>query len=262
METIHQEETETEQTRIQTDLDLEQPQPQQQPQQQPQVPIFRFKLSQTILNDIVEFSKQHRYDDRKTFKEEWNKWCKENEHTIQQETDRLRSLGYDGNVKQKLFVAVRYYFRTKEYDNDDNNNAEDNNKKEVKQQQQRKPYVSMDSKMIELIDNHLKEYAQHYDVFTPSNAYDDFCSKYTNEMFQEITRLCKVYKQQLQLDMRFTRDKDSDRKVPNDNDEEENKKVIYNKLKIEIPLKFKKTYKNRYFIFTRSNQLRVQDEQE
>ena len=42
--------------------------------------IFRFNLSDDIMQRITQFAKIHQYDDRKNYKEAWNTWIEDNEN--------------------------------------------------------------------------------------------------------------------------------------------------------------------------------------
>jgi hypothetical protein len=72
------------------------------------------KIAPAIQNGIVNLqSKLHQFDDRKTFKEEWIKWRKEEENDllINLDIERLTIGGYVGNIEEKIFKSVRYYFK-------------------------------------------------------------------------------------------------------------------------------------------------------
>ena len=75
--------------------------------------IYRYKFDELFLEDLISFSKIHQFDDRKTFKEEWKLWCESNEEFINREENRLISLGYKGDCKDKMFKSARYYFKNK-----------------------------------------------------------------------------------------------------------------------------------------------------
>jgi len=77
------------------------------------VSIFRFKFSDCFVNELYKFSKIHQYDHRKDFKSAWDTWLEENEELVNEETQRLSRLGYDGDAEDKMFKSARYYFRKK-----------------------------------------------------------------------------------------------------------------------------------------------------
>ena len=72
--------------------------------------IFRYKFSDSFAQELYEFSKIHQYDDRATFKEEWTTWTEENDELIETEIKRLETLGYQGNILNKMFAKPRQFF--------------------------------------------------------------------------------------------------------------------------------------------------------
>ena len=165
--------------------------------------IFRFKFSPEIVDLITRFAKLHQYDDRNTYKESWNLWYSDNEESIQREIFRLHENGYDGDIKDKMYKAGRYYFRKK--------NTSSNN-----EPQKRRNYISMDTIVLEAMDQHIKNNINN-DDFKPATGYDDFCLNNKTLLYDEIKRLNEE-------GIQFT-------------DE-------------DLIFKIKKTYKNRYFNLT------------
>jgi hypothetical protein len=176
------------------------------------------------------FTQVHRYDERKTFKEAWKKWIQTNEiaEMIASETARLTSDGFRGDVEDKMFKAVRYYFRKKPTKPAD----------EPVEKTPRKKYVgftgniltAMDKHIIECIKENLckieektadvqetpevpkKTSKKYKSNVSPDKAYNDFCMSAIEIILRE-TELLR---------------------------EEENMDHD------DIALKLKKTYKNRY----------------
>ena len=177
------------------------------------VQTFRFKFSQEFTEHMSYFAKIHQYDDRKVFKEAWLEWINQAEINalINDETKILTNQGYTGDIIDKMFKSTRYYYRTK--------------KDNTEPATQRKEYVGFSSNMLEIIDNHVKNQFlentkknnQNMIItnISPAHAYVDFCEKHQLEIGVE--SLC-------------LRQTDSD---------------------IDLSHKFKKTYKNRYFIQSR-----------
>jgi hypothetical protein len=128
--------------------------------------IYRYNFSDTFANQLYKFSKIHQYDDRKSFKDAWNLWTDENSRYIEDETCRLKRLGYKSDITDKMFKSARYYFRKK-----------DTTKKEPVE---RKTYVSIDKTLLEIMDKHILENI----TMKPSVAYEDFVEK-NAEILQE-----------------------------------------------------------------------------
>jgi hypothetical protein len=105
-------------------------------------PIFRFQFTEAFMEDLYKFAKIHQYDHRKDFKEAWQIWLEENEDLVQEETDRLNNLGYDGDILDKMFKSARYYFRKKS---------------PVKPEpKQRRQYISVSHELLEAMDAHIR----------------------------------------------------------------------------------------------------------
>lgn len=165
--------------------------------------IFRYKFTTEVMDALTSFAKIHQYDDRKTYKEAWTTWMEENSTLIRVEMERLTSLGYEGNIIEKMYKSSRYYFRTK-------------TKKE--QPVKRRKYISLDSDMLDAMDTHIHNNIKK-DGFKPSTGYSDFCETNVEIIRDEVAKMCFG---ELSVD--------------------------------EIIQKFKKTYKNRYFIISRNTQ--------
>jgi hypothetical protein len=165
--------------------------------------IFRFKFSPEINDLISHFAKLHQYDDRHTYKEQWEILYSDNEEIIEREISRLHQLGYIGDIKNKMYKAGRYYFRKKVTS-------------VINEPHKRRNYISMDSIVLETMDNHIRTNLSNTD-FSPATGYDNFCSENKCILSEEILRL----KNEGNL---FTKE--------------------------DLITKIKKTYKNRYFSIT------------
>ena len=166
------------------------------------VNIYRYKFAENFTNELFRFSKIHEYDDRKTFKDAWNTWLEENEDLVNIELRRLRELGYEGDIIDKMFKSCRYYFRKKST--------------EKKAPVQRRNYVGLKKETLEAMDDHIKSNMIIDNSFKPSIGFDEFCKENIDLLKEEITALCRAG-------------------INDTND---------------IKTKFKKTYKNRYFLIT------------
>lgn len=137
--------------------------------------VYRYKLQPHIVDAVTRFAKVHQYDTRADYKEAWEKWCDEESGMIERETSRLKGLGYDGDVVDKMYKAGRYYFRNKDM----------NDEKEPKK---RRHYVSMDSSILDVMDDHIAS-CHDVDGFTPANGYNWFVNQYAALLMVEIKRL-------------------------------------------------------------------------
>lgn len=167
-----------------------------------QIQIYRYKFTDEFMNELHNFSKIHEFDSRKDFKEAWNHWIETNENIVNQEIRRLKNVGYEGEVQDKMFKSARYYFRKKV-----------NIKKEPIN---RKSYINIHKFILDAMDEHVKNNIFKSE-YKPSDGFLDFCKDKKDLIQEEVSRLCKI--------------------------------GITDTL--EIKNKFKKTYKNRYFILTK-----------
>lgn len=138
--------------------------------------IYRYKFSDQFINELFRFSKIHEYDDRKVFKEEWNKWMEENEDLINIEVRRLKELGYEGDIFDKMFKSARYYFRKKDV--------------QKKEPAKRRVYVGLQKEVLDAMDKHIKSNIGT-GILKPSDGFEQFCKENVNLLKDEVAALCK-----------------------------------------------------------------------
>jgi len=136
--------------------------------------IYRFKFTEHFMEELYKFSKIHQYDDRKDFKEAWKLWIEENEDIINEETMRLNSLGYDGDIMDKMFKSARYYFRKKST--------------EKKQPIQRRQYISVTRELLDAMDNHIEENIFKED-YQPKTGFISFCKGNEKVLKESLTKI-------------------------------------------------------------------------
>ena len=140
------------------------------------VGIYRYKFTNEFTNELFKFSKVHQYDHRKDFKEAWEVWIGDNENIIDEEVRRLRNLGYDGDIIDKMFKSARYYFRKKST--------------EKKAPAKRRIYVGSQKDLLEAMDEHIKSNILTGE-FKPSDGFDEFCKKNIDILKDQINILCQ-----------------------------------------------------------------------
>ena len=196
----------------------------------------RYEFSESTIAQLSYFTQMHKYDERKTFKESWIKWIETDEvaQMIASETNSLMSAGFSGDVVDKMFKAVRYYFRKKPMDTD-----------KKKETAPRKKYVgftgtiltAMDSDIIKRIKDNIVSDVLPHEYSLSSNGNQIVCDDNNN-----ITK--KRYKSNVSPDKSF-----ADFYVKHDD-------IITSEIVLllevsdmdeeSIQYKIKKTYKNRY----------------
>lgn len=74
--------------------------------------IYRFKLSQTLSDELANFANLHRFTPKKDIKECWKKWLKTTtiEPLVTREQEILNEKQYEGDLIKKMFTSMRYYY--------------------------------------------------------------------------------------------------------------------------------------------------------
>lgn len=132
--------------------------------------IFRYEFDNNIKESLDYFSKLHSNEDRKTFKENFEKWFIENSDELLNEKRRIENLGYSGDIKEKLYVALRYYYLKK-------------NKKQIQTPitKRSEKYVKINTSLLYDIDNYIKNEMEINHNFKPQNIFETFCESENNK---------------------------------------------------------------------------------
>jgi hypothetical protein len=208
------------QVQVQTQMQM---QMQMQAQDGINYTILRFNFTEDIMSRIAYFAKLHQFEDRHTYKTNWNRWCEEQQVILETEITRLENNGYAGDVKEKMYKAGRYYFRKKQEQVQGqvqgNEQVQAQNKKENMKMNVKKSskYTTMNKAILEEMDNHIITSMRTNRAYTPAGGYIEFCERYAAVLTVETERL--KWTERLSEDA--------------------------------ITKKIKKTYKNRYFMVTR-----------
>lgn len=165
--------------------------------------IYRFKFTPTFSLAVEEFSRIHRFDKPKDFKDAWDTWKEDNNKLIQGELNVLKNKGYEGDIYQKIYKSARYYHKNK------------SNKE--KKQKKRKVYFSINRNILTDMDNQISKYLKNKDS-KPSIGFQNYMENIDKDVLSREIMLLK-------------------------NCGYETNEEVLNK--------FKKTYKNRYFIQTK-----------
>jgi hypothetical protein len=154
--------------------------------QKKQKPVFRFNLSDELVDALLDFSKMHQFDDRCAYADAWNEW-KNAPHIskmLADEIERLQNLDYRGSaesIENKIFKSGRYYFRNKSF---------------VKvPPKPRGKYISVSKELICAMDEHIARGINNNgnnDGQTPSppaDLFNEFCKIRVDILKIEIDRL-------------------------------------------------------------------------
>jgi hypothetical protein len=139
------------------------------------ISIYRYKFSQTFMDELFNFSKIHQYDHRKDFKEAWNIWLEDNDNLVNEEMRKLADLGFEGDVKDKMFKSARYYFRKKSV--------------EKKQPATRRNYIGIQKSLLQSMDTHIETNIINKN-YKPSDGFLDFCKNNIEVLKEQINIFC------------------------------------------------------------------------
>jgi len=180
---------------------------------------LRFEFSTEIIDHVAAFAQMHQYDDRKTYKEAWTEWMANNEIAalFHAEVKRLTELGYKGDVADKLYKSGRYYFRQKTY-------GFPNLSLQPEPMGVRgalvapRRYVLLSRELLSAMDDHIERGLRQQTDFTPAKGFAEFAlGADVASYHSEIARLSEI--------------------MPTGE---------------AVGDKIKKTYKNRYFMLSKS----------
>ena len=154
--------------------------------------IFRYNLDDNIVEMITKFSKLHMFSTREVFKEKWKTWLLENSKEIEIEKQRLKKIGYNKNVDDKMYTAARYYFKKKtdkiEKTDREINNSNNTNEKNIKTKD--RGYIVLDNKLVIKMDLYIRE--NYSRDFKPSTSFTDFIELNKETIDKEIKRLLSI----------------------------------------------------------------------
>ena len=154
---------------------------------------YRFKFSDGFLNNLMEFSRIHRFDDAIAFKDGWKIWCDENKGLIKDESDVLKARGYEGDALVKMYKSARYYFKNKSM-----------KKKDAKKRRQ---YVGLNPEFREAVDVHIESVSLRQEM-KPAEGYINFMddTKFATLIGMEKLRLesYKFTKEEIGLKLKKT----------------------------------------------------------
>ena len=135
------------------------------------MPVLRFNFTASCMTQLSSFAKIHQFDSRDDFKNAWKSWSEDNKTLIQDETIRLQQFGFTGNVHDKMFKSVRYYFRQKST--------------VPASQPPRKIYESMHKPILSAIDTQIKSIIYDSSI-SPADGFDSFCTEQMNLIIEAI----------------------------------------------------------------------------
>lgn len=142
-------------------------------------PIYRYKFTEEMMNNLIEFAGTHRFDEIPIFREQWVRWHTRNETIINEENAYLIKKGYGGDIYEKMYKTVRYYLKNKSL--------------EKKEPKKRRKYIPVEKDILNIMDSHISNFGITKNI-KPAFAYNNFMSlpEYSNELTEEVTRLMEL----------------------------------------------------------------------
>jgi hypothetical protein len=140
-------------------------------------PIFRFKFSQSFIDEMYVFSKVHQYDSRHDFKDAWNAWTENNHDLVNNEIKRLENMNYQGDIMDKMFKSARYYFRKKSTIK--------------KEPSERGFYINLDKDLLYAMDEHIKRNISANIKMKPADSVKEFQQINAEYIKEKTQHLCQ-----------------------------------------------------------------------
>jgi len=174
------------------------------------IKTYHHNPSPQLVEILSYFASVHKYDERKTFKEEWKKWIElpDIQPIIQEECERLKHNGYDGDTMDKIFKSVRYYYRKK---TTTPTQIDADGVPVPTEKKPRKKYEGLDEAVLEQMDTHIQQLMDQYlnsiddqelqkhnhvlCLLPPAEAFSDYTKQYS-EQYAELdeTQQLKIKK--------------------------------------------------------------------
>lgn len=186
--------------------------------------IHRFKYSDEFHCCIRDFASIHRHDSCKNFQEQWSEFIQREKTLFEKEALNMINSGYKGEPYVAMYKSARFYYRKLFI----NNTSDYGNK--VKEDKPKRTYITFPHSLIDKVDAHIKQQISLQlkrvddDTYTssisPSNTLNLFCRKYDYDIKYAFENII------------------SGIRAKNDN---------VNIEELNLSLKFKKMYKNRFY---------------
>jgi hypothetical protein len=127
--------------------------------------IHRFKCSDDLNKEIMEFAEIHKFDTKDNLIEQIDSWLITKKELIDKESQFLESNEYETDINVKIFKSIKYYYIKKFLRNE---------KKEKKEK--KKPTLIIPT-ITNLIQDDIEENFKLNRSFKPSDSYKLFIEK-------------------------------------------------------------------------------------
>ena len=166
--------------------------------------VFRFKFHSDINAMLQRFAAVHHGDDLEDFKESWETLLKTHRTVIDIEIQRLQEIGFTGDVENKMFVSVRYYY-CKQFKIGGEKNTDDREEQAIVQtgaadaeageageaDAGKRAYVKINKDVHEAIERFLTKDNNH--TLKPAIAWNNFSTEYGEGFCPKKTFKNRIY---------------------------------------------------------------------
>ena len=166
--------------------------------------VFRFKFHPDINAMLQRFAAVHHGDDLEEFKDSWETLLARYRTAIDIEIQRLQEIGFTGDVENKMFVSVRYYY-CKQFKIGRENNTDDREEQAIVQTEAadagaadagaadagKRAYVKIDKDVHEAIERFLAKDNNH--TLKPAVAWNNFSTEYGEDFCPKKTFKNRIY---------------------------------------------------------------------
>ena len=168
--------------------------------------VFRFKFDTDINSILQRFASIHHGDDLEEFKDSWDTFLTTYRTAIDIETQRLREIGFQGAVENKMFTSVRYYYckqfkigntdvqekviQEAEAESEAKTKNDDDGEKSTEEKSKRK-YVKINSDIHNTIDQFLENNNKY--TAKPAIAWSEFCTLNGDDFCPKKTFKNRIY---------------------------------------------------------------------
>jgi hypothetical protein len=136
--------------------------------------IHRFKCSNELNKEIMQFSDTHKFDSKENLIEQFESWTKEVQisELIKKEENFLQTNSYEGDIHMKIFKSIKYYY-IKKYIEPENT---ENGKNETVKREKRKP-TYFPKEFLKKIYDDIEYNFETNRLFKPADSYMIFLEK-------------------------------------------------------------------------------------
>ena len=148
--------------------------------------VFRFKFDRDINSILQRFASIHHGDDLDDFKDAWDQFLSTYRTAIDIEAQRLKEIGYNGDVENKMLTSVRYYYckqfkigNTEKKDQHVPNEEAPVQEAPVQDTQTKRNYVKINKDVHDAIDKFLKKNNNY--TLKPATAWSEFSKEHDED---------------------------------------------------------------------------------